>query len=197
MKRDIFIGFIFNIRRLIFIFVQRTPKWGSNFRLTGLLLYNSGLVDSVRSGAVGKNVCGSGMTWDSLGLISEVHFFFFNNPDWPGVLGSKILSGAIYEHVIAASALFCWGTYVGSGKSKEKLMPISNNQTLFMRSHRLLDGDHFPTWSRWYLGQPDIITSTKSDVFCLSRPRENEFTAELQNLDAGDGKTRTRATLCN
>lgn len=101
-----------------------------------------------------------GTAWDSWGAI-----FFFNSPHWPGALGSKILSGAIYEHVIAASALFCWGTYVESAQSKEKLMPLSNDQTLFMRSHRLLDGDHFPTWSRWYLAEPDIIARPQRVTF--------------------------------
>lgn len=101
-----------------------------------------------------------GTAWDS---FLRCNLFFFNNPQWPGALGSKILSGAIYEHVIAASALFCWGTYEESGKEKEKRMTLSNDQTLFTRNHRLLD--HFPTRSRWYLGQPDVITSTKSDVF--------------------------------
>lgn len=37
-------------------------------------------VGAVRSGAVGKNVFGSGVTRDSLGLISFLFFFFFNNP---------------------------------------------------------------------------------------------------------------------
>lgn len=34
-------------------------------------------VDAVRSGAVGKNVFGSGMKQDGLGLISSLFFFFF------------------------------------------------------------------------------------------------------------------------
>lgn len=76
MKLDLF---LFNIRTLIFLF----PLFYIAELPNEVLMYFSLLdrwgyttVEAVRSGAVGKNVFGSGMTRDSLGLISFPVFSF-------------------------------------------------------------------------------------------------------------------------